>query len=284
MFNIDSWLRRIAAFFVPLFVAVGAHAALPAGITQGPTVEGITEYRLANGLTVLLFPDASKPTTVVNVTYRVGSAHENYGETGHGAPARAPGVQGHAVDRGNIMQELGRRGMRFNGTTGWDRTNYFETFTASSDNLEWALSMEADRMVNSFIRRSDLDSEMTVVRNEFENGENNPQLVLFGKMLATAYQWHNYGTCRSARARTSRTSTSAACRRSTRLYYQPDNAVLIVAGKFDAEPTLALIAKYFGPIPEALAHAARDLYAGAGRRTASAPPRCGASATPSSSA
>ena len=70
-------------------------------------------------------------------------------------------------------------------------------------------------MVNSFIRKSDLDTEMTVVRNEFENGENNPQLVLFGKMLSTAYQWHNYGNRRSARAPTSRTSTSTACRRST---------------------------------------------------------------------
>ena len=59
MLNNDSWLRRVAAFFVPLFVAFGAYAALPAGITQGPSVEGITEYRLANGLTVLLFPDAS---------------------------------------------------------------------------------------------------------------------------------------------------------------------------------------------------------------------------------
>ena len=82
----------------------------------------------------------------------------------------------------NIFQELSRRGMRMNGSTSFDRTNYFETFTASDENLDWALAMEADRMVNSFIAKKDLDTEMTVVRNEFESGENNPQQVLWGRM------------------------------------------------------------------------------------------------------
>ena len=248
MFN-RSWPRFVAAFLVPLFVAFGAHAALPAGITQGPSVEGITEYKLANGLTVLLFPDASKPTTVVNVTYRVGAAHENYGETGMAHLLEHLVFKG-TPNRGNIMQELGRRGMRFNGSTGWDRTNYFETFSASSDNLDWALSMEADRMVNSFIRKSDLDSEMTVVRNEFENGENNPQNVLFGKMLSTAFQWHNYGHMPIGARSDIENVDIGRLQAFYKLYYQPDNAVLIVAGKLDADPTLALIAKYFGPIPK----------------------------------
>ena len=241
--------RRIAAFILPLFIAAGAHAALPAGITQGPTVEGITEYRLANGLTVLLFPDASKPTTVVNVTYKVGSAQENYGETGMAHLLEHLVFKG-TPSRGNIMQELGRRGMEFNGSTGWERTNYFQTFTASSDNLDWALSMEADRMVNSYIRRSDLDTEMTVVRNEFESGENNPQLVLYGKMLSTAYQWHNYGHLPIGARSDIENVDIDRLQAFYRMYYQPDNAVLIVAGKFDVDPTLALIAKYFGPIPK----------------------------------
>ena len=248
MFN-RSWPRFVAALLVPLSVAFGAHAALPAGITQGPSVEGITEYKLANGLTVLLFPDASKPTTVVNVTYRVGAAHENYGETGMAHLLEHLVFKG-TPNRGNIMQELGRRGMRFNGSTGWDRTNYFETFSASSDNLDWALSMEADRMVNSFIRKSDLDSEMTVVRNEFENGENNPQNVLFGKMLSTAFQWHNYGHMPIGARSDIENVDIGRLQAFYKLYYQPDNAVLIVAGKLDADPTLALIAKYFGPIPK----------------------------------
>ena len=246
---LTTWSRRLAAFLVPLFVAAGAHAALPPGVTQGPTVEGITEYRLANGLTVLLFPDASKPKTTVNVTYRVGSAHENYGETGMAHLLEHLVFKG-TPSRGNIMTELGRRGMDYNGTTSWDRTNYFESFTASDENLDWALAMEADRMVNSFIRKSDLDTEMTVVRNEFENGENNPQLVLFGKMLSTAYMWHNYGKLQIGARSDIENVDIGRLQAFYKLYYQPDNAVVTVAGKFDPERALALIAKYFGPIPK----------------------------------
>src|SRR5690349_10680843 len=160
MTRIAHWAARLLAPAV-FFIATVAGAALPAGVTQGPSIEGITEYKLANGLTVLLFPDVSQPKTTVNVTYRVGSRFENYGETGMAHLLEHLVFKG-TPSRGNIMQELGRRGMSYNGSTGWDRTNYFESFTASDDNLDWALSMEADRMVNSYIRRSDLDSEMTV--------------------------------------------------------------------------------------------------------------------------
>jgi len=238
-----------AAAFLLLALTVCAQAALPPGITQGPTIEGITEYRLANGLTVLLFPDASQPKTTVNVTYRVGSAVENYGETGMAHLLEHLMFKGTPA-RGNIMQELGRRGMGFNGTTSFDRTNYFETFTASSANLDWALSMEADRMVNSFIRKSDLDSEMTVVRNEFEMGENIPRQVLAGKMRAAAYMWHNYGHSPIGARSDIENVDIPRLQAFYKLYYQPDNAVLVVAGKFDPDPTLALISKYFGPIPK----------------------------------
>jgi zinc protease len=244
-----SLLRRVAAFLLPLFMAVGAHAALPAGVTQGSAIEGITEYRLANGLTVLLFPDASKPTTTVNVTYQVGAAHENYGETGMAHLLEHLMFKG-TPSRGNILTELGRRGMQFNGSTGWDRTNYFESFTASGENLDWTLAMEADRMVNSWIRKSDLDPEMTVVRNEFESGENNPQLVLYGKMLASAFQWHNYAHMPIGARADIENVNIERLQAFYKLYYQPDNAVLIVAGKFEPDPTLAAIAKYFDPIPK----------------------------------
>ncbi len=244
-----SLLRRLAAFLVPLFVAAGVHAALPAGVTQGPSIEGVTEYRLNNGLTVLLFPDASKPTTTVNVTYQVGSAHENYGETGMAHLLEHLLFKG-TPSSGNLMTELGKRGMQFNGSTNNDRTNYFESFTANPQNLDWALSMEADRMVNSYVRRSDLDTEMTVVRNEFESGENNPQLVLLGKMLASSYQWHNYGHLTIGARSDIENVDIERLQAFYRTYYQPDNAVLIVAGKFDVDTTLSAIAKYFGPIPK----------------------------------
>jgi zinc protease len=249
MTTIHTLYLRVAAFLVAPFLAVSALAALPAGVTQGPSIEGITEYRLANGLTVLLFPDASKPTTTVNVTYKVGSAFENYGETGMAHLLEHLVFKGTPA-RGNIMTELGKRGINFNGNTSWDRTTYFESFTASSENLDWALAMEADRMVNSYIRRSDLDTEMTVVRNEFESGENNPQNVLYEKMLSTAFQWHNYAhTPIGARSDIENVDIDRL-QAFYRLYYQPDNAVVTVAGKFAPEATLALIAKYFGAIPK----------------------------------
>src|SRR5882757_4513455 len=156
------------------------------------TVEGITEYRLANGLRVLLFPDPSKQTITVNITYMVGSKNENYGETGMAH------LLEHLVFKGtpkhpNIPQELTAHGASPNGTTWVDRTNYFETFNATDENLKWALDLESDRMINSFIAKKDLDSEMTVVRNEFESGENNPSGVLEERVTSTAYLWHNYG-------------------------------------------------------------------------------------------
>src|SRR5688500_18636304 len=114
------------------------------GVKLVTIVEGISEYALPNGLRVLLFPDQSKPTVTVNITYLVGSRHEGYGETGMAH------LLEHLVFKGstkhpNIPQELTAHGTRPNGSTWYDRTNYFETFAASDENLEWALDLEADR-------------------------------------------------------------------------------------------------------------------------------------------
>ena len=125
--------------------AAASAAALPKGVTLGPSVEGITEYRLANGLKVLLFPDASRPTVTVNLTYLVGSRHENYGETGMAHLLEHLLFKGARNNR-DITSQFSERGMAFNGTTGADRTNYYESFQASQENLDWALQMEADRM------------------------------------------------------------------------------------------------------------------------------------------
>src|SRR6266576_3723334 len=136
-----------------------------------------------------------------------------------------------------------------NGSTSVDRVNYFETLSASDENLEFAIALEADRMMNSFIRKSDLDSEMTVVRNEFERGENSPQRVLSQRIEAAAYEWHNYGKStignRSDIERVPIVNLQAFYKK----FYQPDNVVLIVAGKFDEAKALAMVAKHFGSIP-----------------------------------
>jgi zinc protease len=239
-----SLLRRLAAFRSRCSLRP-ASTPLPRGVVQKASLGGITEYAYPNGLRVLLFPDPSNPKVTVNMTYLVGSRFEGYGETGMAHLLEHLMFKG-TPSRGNILTELGKRGMQFNGSTGWDRTNYFESFTASGENLEWTLAMEADRMVNSWIRRSDLDPEMTVVRNEFESGENNPQLVLYGKMLASAFQWHNYAHMPIGARADIENVNIERLQAFYKLYYQPDNAVLIVAGKFENDPTLAAIAKYFG--------------------------------------
>src|SRR4030095_806016 len=166
-------------------------AALPKDVQLVTSVEGFTEYRLANGLRVLLFPDQSKETITVNITYMVGSRHENYGETG------MPHLLEHLMYKGsknhpNIPQELTEHGTRPNGSTLFDRTNYFENFSSTDENLDRAIKMAPSRMVNSCIAKKDLDTEMTVVRNEYEMGENQPGLVVFKRVFAAAFDWHNY--------------------------------------------------------------------------------------------
>ena len=242
------------ALFVLLTCGAAAAFPLPKGVVQGPQVEGITEYRLANGLKVLLFPDSSKPTVTVNVTYLVGSRHENYGETGMAHLLEHLMFKGASRNRA-ITQEFAERGMQFNGTTSLDRTNYYEVFQAGApgaglSNLEWALQMEADRMVNSFIARKDLDSEMTVVRNEYESGENSPSSVLFKRMQSVAYDWHSYGRSTIGNRSDIENVGIGNLQAFYRTWYQPDNAVLLVAGKFDPSKTLAFIVQKFGAIPK----------------------------------
>src|SRR6185295_5551841 len=130
---------------------------LPEGMQRVTSAEGITEYSLVNGLHVLIFPDDSKPIVTVNITYKVGSRHEGYGETGMAH------LLEHLVFKGtprhtNIPKELTEHGARANGTTSFDRTNYYETVDDTEENFRWALDLEADRMINSFIARKDLES------------------------------------------------------------------------------------------------------------------------------
>ncbi|MEP7270519.1 MAG: pitrilysin family protein, partial [Acidobacteriota bacterium] len=149
----------------------------------------------------------------------------------------------------NIPQELTEHGTRPNGSTWYDRTNYFETFAATDENLRWAFDLESDRMINSFIAKKDLDSEMTVVRNEFEMGENSPSNALIERIFSTAYIWHNYGKSTIGAKSDLENVPIDRLQAFYRRYYQPDNAVLLVAGKIDEGKTLELVQQYFGAIP-----------------------------------
>ncbi|HEX7914344.1 pitrilysin family protein, partial [Rudaea sp.] len=208
-----------------------AEGVLPRGVTKVTEVEGVSEYRLGNGLQVLLFADNSKPTVTINMTYHVGSRMEDYGETGM-AHLLEHLLFKSSKSYQNIGQELSKRGMQFNGSTWFDRTNYFETFPTDPAAIEWALGMEAERMTAANISKADLDPEMTVVRNEMEMGENNPFTILWQRMAAAAYEWHNYGhSTIGARADVENVNISHL-QAFYRKYYQPDNATLIVAGHF----------------------------------------------------
>jgi zinc protease len=225
-----------------------AAPALPRGVERGATVEGITEYRLANGLRVLLFPDQSKQTVTVNVTYLVGSRHENYGETGMAHLLEHLTYKG-SKNHPNIPQEINEHGARWNGSTSWDRTNYYETFPASDANLEWAIKLEADRMGNSFILKKDLDSEMTVVRNEYESGETEPFRVTIQRLMGAAYEWHNYSKMTIGARSDIENVPIERLQDFYKKYYTTDNAVLLVAGKFEPARTLQLVVDNFGTIP-----------------------------------
>ncbi len=248
----------LARCLLPLFLTVGgAHAqaqtppvlSLPSGVSQGPSAEGITEYRFSNGFKLLLMPDASKPTVTVNMTYLVGSRQENYGETGMAHLLEHLMFKG-TPQHGAIPQEFSKRGMSFNGTTSLDRTNYYEFFPAGDENLQWAIAMEADRMLNSFIAQKDLDSEMTVVRNEFESGENSPTSVMVKRMQSVAFDWHNYGHATIGNRSDIEHVKIENLQAFYRTYYQPDNAVLLVAGKFDPSSVLAWVGRSFGKMPK----------------------------------
>jgi zinc protease len=215
---------------------------------EGATVAGITEFDLGNGLRVLLFPDDSKPTVTVNITYLVGSRHEGYGESGMAHLLEHLMFKG-TPSHPEIWKVLQAHGAQFNGSTSSDRTNYFETLPATEENLNFALELEADRMVQSFIAQKDLDSEMTVVRNEFEMGENNPLGVLSERIASTAYLWHNYGKSTIGSREDIERVPIERLQAFWRKYYQPDNAVLIVVGKFDAAKTLAKVNDIYGRIP-----------------------------------
>jgi len=235
-----------AAKTAPAATPSAATSTAPERITS---IEGITEYRLPNGLRVLLAPDPSKPTTTVNMTYLVGSKHENYGETGMAHLLEHMLFKGTKNIR-NALGEFSRRGLSANGSTSADRTNYYASFSANDDTLDWYIGWQADAMVNSLILREDLDSEMTVVRNEMDRGENSPFRILMQKMRAGAYEWHNYGKSTIGARSDVENVDIDQLQAFYRLHYQPDNAVLVVAGAFDEQRTLDVIAKAFASIPK----------------------------------
>ena len=221
---------------------------IPGVVQVGQPINGVTQYQLSNGLTVLLGPDESKPTMTVNLVYKVGSRHEGPGEAGMAH------LLEHMLFKGtekipDPKKELTRRGIDWNGTTWYDRTNYFGQFNASDATRDWMLSWLADTMQNIRIDAGKLKSERPVVINEMESNENRPGTVLYHQLMATAYGFHPYS--RSVIGALSDLDAVAPdnLQNFYGRYYRPDNAVLIITGQFDVNGTLAAVQKAFGSIP-----------------------------------
>ncbi len=233
-----------AALLLPL-CAEKTSAQSPEKVTS---IEGITEYKLDNGVQILLFPDKSKPQFTINMTIEVGSRHEGYGETGMAH------LLEHMLFRGtekypDSPKWLKDRGvLNMNGTTWLDRTNYYETLPASDENLEFAIDFESDRLVNSTILGEHLAAEMTVVRNEFERGENSPQRILMQRITSNAFEWHNYGKSTIGNRSDIERVPIGNLRDFYRKFYQPDNVMVVVAGNFNEQKALDLLQKYFGAL------------------------------------
>src|SRR5580658_1013362 len=229
------------------FAFLAIAQSLPPGVQKKASEGGITEYDFPNGLRVLLYPNPANPKITVNVTYLVGSRHEGYGETGMAHLLEHMDFIETTNGR-QIKNEIVARGANWNGTTSDDRTNYYETVPASDDNLKWALGLEADRMVKVKFTKQILDTEMTVVRNEFERGENNPQSILRERVEATAYLWHNYGKSTIGSKDDLEHVPVARPAAFYHKYYRPDNAVLTLTGRLDEAKTLQFVADTFGKI------------------------------------
>ena len=249
-------LKRSLALLA-LLVSTTVLSAAPAsveGFTYVKSLGGIDEYRLdSNGLQVLLLSDHSVPVLTFMVTYRVGSRNEVTGSTG------ATHLLEHLMFKGtlnrdrakgnNVDQLLERTGAQYNATTYLDRTNYYETL--GSEHLAMAVEMEADRMRNLKLDDNDRKPEMTVVRNEFERGENSPFQALIKEIYQAAFTAHPYHHSTIGHRSDIEKVSIEKLRAFYDTFYWPDNATVTLIGDFKPEEGLGLIKKFYGVFPKA---------------------------------
>jgi len=231
-----------------------------AGISFVQSAGGIDEYRLdASGLQILVKPDHSAPVVSFNVTYHVGSRNEVTGTTGSTHLLEHLMFKGstHFNDpSGNsIKQYLGARGATFNATTSYDRTNYYATL--GSGDLEGYVAIEADRMRNLWLHDADKQAEMTVVRNEYERGKNDPNTFLREEVQAAAFMAYPYHHPTIGWKSDIEKASVGQLREFYDTFYWPNNCTVTFVGDVAPAAALALVMKYYGaisrsphPIPE----------------------------------
>ncbi|MDQ6861693.1 MAG: insulinase family protein [Verrucomicrobiota bacterium] len=248
------FLRLAALAFVPTLAMAAPEPAKVQGFSFVKTVGPISEFRLeSNGLQVLLLPEHSSPTLTFMVTYRVGSRNEVTGTTGAThllEHLMFKGTPKFNDEKGNsVKQLLERVGGQYNASTWLDRTNYFATI--GNENLESYMAVEADRMRNLSLRESDRKPEMTVVRNEFEIGENEPAQALEKEIYAAAYVAHPYHHPTIGWRSDIENVPIEKLREFYNTFYWPDNSTVSIIGDFDPAKALELVKKYYSAIPKA---------------------------------
>ncbi|GAA3617492.1 pitrilysin family protein [Flavivirga amylovorans] len=249
-----SRLKQCALLVFILNIVNFSNAQITQKFSKVKELGGIEEYLYTpNGMNILLVQDNSAPVVTVQIVYRVGSKHEVTGNTGSTHLLEHLMFKGtekfNKRKRTSIDSKLNSIGAQMNATTWNDRTNYYETIP--SDKIEIALEIEADRMRNSLLLKEDKDAEMTVVRNEFERGENNPNSLLSKEMWATAYMAHPYHHSTIGWRSDIENMPIEVLRKFYNTYYWPDNATLTIIGDFQKESLFKLIDKYFGKITKA---------------------------------
>ncbi|MBS1992813.1 MAG: insulinase family protein [Cyanobacteria bacterium SZAS LIN-3] len=221
--------------------------------TKVGEVKEVAEYRLDNGLRVLISENHSAPVATLLVVYRVGSRNEGVGFTGSThflEHMLFKGTEEHNNDKGNGMDDLLTQiGAHWNATTWFDRTSYYEV--VPNDFLELCIELEADRMRNLRLRQEDRDSEMSVVRNELERGENHPEEALEKELYAIAFREHPYHHPTIGWRSDVEGVPMDRLRQFYDTFYWPDNATVIALGDFATADALSMINHHFGKIPRA---------------------------------
>lgn len=213
-----------------------------------PALE-IEEYKLENGLRVVLNPDSTIPVVSVAVYYDVGSRNEREGRTGFAHLFEHMMFQGSEnVKKAEHFQFIMKAGGTMNGTTSSERTNYFETLPANQ--LPLALWLESDRMRTLAVTQENLDNQREAVKEEKRlRYDNQPYGQVFDLLTEMVYK--NFANSHSTIGSMEDLddATVEDVQEFFRIYYAPNNAVLVISGSFENEKTKELVEKYFGTIP-----------------------------------
>ena len=220
--------------------------------TPKRSAKGIYEFTHTSGLTLLLVPKPGLNITTANITYHVGSRNEGLGVRG------ATHYLEHGMFKGsknfnkklkNGMWKLEEYGAYMNATTYTDRTNYFAVI--DSDKLDEVVKREADRMFQPLLDACELKKEMTVVRNEFERGENNDFEVLQKRVMATAFMAHPYHHSTIGWRSEIENVSAEALRKFHDTFYKPNNATYTFCGNFDTNTVMEMVHTEFSKFEEA---------------------------------